>query len=72
MSVGFAVDGRKQPGFKTPLKSSIDVSPSVMPTELPYAADAEVSLAFDELEVCIYLYSSSVVLHLFAGASFTA
>jgi hypothetical protein len=25
---------------------------STMPTELPYAADAEVSLSFDELDVC--------------------
>ena len=24
-----------------------------MPTELPYAADAEVSLSYDELEVCL-------------------
>jgi hypothetical protein len=24
-----------------------------MPTELPYAADAEVSLLYDELEVCL-------------------
>lgn len=24
-----------------------------MPTELPYAADAEVSLSYDELEVCV-------------------
>lgn len=24
-----------------------------MPTELPYAADAEVSLAYDDLEVCL-------------------
>ena len=23
-----------------------------MPTELPYAADAELSLSYDELEVC--------------------
>lgn len=26
-----------------------------MPTELPYAADAEVSLSFDELEVSVHM-----------------
>lgn len=29
-----------------------------MPTELPYAADAEMSLNYDELEVCRRLLSS--------------
>ena len=28
-----------------------------MPTELPYAADAEMSLTFDELEVCFFLFN---------------
>ena len=35
-----------------------------MPTELPYAADAEMSLNYDELEVCRPLLSTASVAYL--------
>jgi fission 1 protein len=34
-----------------------------MPTELPYAADAEVSLTYDELEVRTSMYTGSCLLN---------
>lgn len=50
-----AVVGRKF-NFETP-HPQLALSPSstAMATELPYAADAEVSLSYDELDVCIRL-----------------
>lgn len=35
-----------------------------MPTELPYAADAEMSLNYDELEVCRRLLFNTAITHL--------
>ena len=43
---------------------------NIMPTELPYAADAEVSLSFDELEVCrLWLLLKSSLISLFSIGS---
>jgi hypothetical protein len=36
-----------------------------MPTDLPYAADAEISLSYDELEVTRYIASKVHYLSLF-------
>jgi len=50
---GFPGCGWKKAQFRTPHLNPF--SSAAMATELPYAADAEVSLSYDELDVYIFL-----------------